>query len=186
MAEKQQTEAITRRARMYLTFLPTTHLQTCPSDVGDIEHEPVKRQRRLLPGDALCGSFSSRWREPRESKYLFMHGCSMLSLARRGSDWNDLLVRPHCSPSASRWNLMSFCTTLRVPSVRCFISGRFYSHVYETFALEAFSGASPPSRCLPLLSLRCPRANEHLTPPSVITISTGDALALTDCWIKGE
>lgn len=185
MEEKQQTKAITRRARMYLTFLPTTQLQTCPSDVGDIEHEPVKRQRRLLPGDALCGSFSSCWREPRESKYLFMHGCSMLSLARRGSDWNDLLVRPHCSPSASRWNLMSFCTTLRVPSVRCFISGRFYSHVYETFALEAFSGASPPSLCLPLLSLRCPKANEHLTPPSVITISTGDALALTDCWIKG-
>lgn len=140
---------------MYLTFLPTTQLQTSPSDVGDIEHEPVTRQRRLLPGDALCGSFSSCWREPRESKYLFMQGCSMLSLARRGSDWNDLLVRPHCSPSASRWNLMSFCTTLRVPSVRCFISGRFYIHVYETFALEAFSGASSPSLCLPS-PLFCP------------------------------
>lgn len=110
---------------MYLTFLPTSQLQTSPSDVGDMEHESVTRQRRLLPGDALCGSFSSRWREPRESKYLFMQGCSMLSLARRGSDWNDLLVSPPLLPSASRWNLMSFCATLRASSVRCFISGRF-------------------------------------------------------------
>lgn len=96
--KNSDTKAIPRRAKMYLTFLPTTQLQTSPSDVGDIEHEPVTRQRRLLPGDALCGSFSSRWREPRESKYLFMQGCSMLSLARRGSDWNDLLVSPPTAP----------------------------------------------------------------------------------------
>lgn len=40
---------------------------------------------------------SSQLCEPSKPKYLFMQGCSMLSLASREGDLNDLLVHPHCS-----------------------------------------------------------------------------------------